>query len=292
MANQSFNSVACGDGYTDAATISQVFGSGGGAFEIQDQPAFYKLQYGGQGSDTWTDEQQLGAGGGTIPPGVTGIAFRNASNGVVATVSAYIIPAAQPHLALSFPSPTSGNVVLVPTVTLAAFPPTAPADGQLITLILPATFDPIGGKTIRWLLEFNATESVWDFMGGPALYSEVQTSESPAATGLYVALATPGPSITVPRLMDAQTEIGAFINDANSTALMSYDIGGTGAVDADAVQVLPPTAGGAAIGASVSRPREKVNLPALSVLTAKYKTVGAGQQVASRWMRLTPVRLT
>lgn len=97
-----FTSVTCGNDYTNAATIRDVFESGGGVFEVDNHAAIYKLQYGGLGADYWTDEATIGTGGGSIPPGVTGIAFRNATAGQNAVVSALIRNRAQPHLTLSF----------------------------------------------------------------------------------------------------------------------------------------------------------------------------------------------
>ncbi len=105
------NTVACGDNYTDAATIKDVFQSGGGAFQIQNQPVFFKCQYGGQGVDAWTEEQQLGVGGGPVPPNVTGVAFRNAVAGKTATVSAFIVPKGQPSLSLAFPGAVASALI-------------------------------------------------------------------------------------------------------------------------------------------------------------------------------------
>jgi hypothetical protein len=110
VANSQFNNVVCGDNYTDAATIRDVFGSGGGVFEITNEPVVYSLQFGGQGADNWTEEATIGTGGGTIPPGCTGVRFRNATAGLPATVSALIRHIAQPHLSLSFANP----VIVVP----------------------------------------------------------------------------------------------------------------------------------------------------------------------------------
>lgn len=151
MANSEFTGVSCGDNYTDAATIRDVFGSGGGVFEVQNQPVKYKLQYGGQGVDYWTSEAVVGTGGGTIPPGVTGLAFRNAVAGQTAVVSALIRPAAQPHLALSFPAATviTGNMQLIATVTLAT-----PSPG--FGVAVPA----VGGANLHGIVSVRSTAAV------------------------------------------------------------------------------------------------------------------------------------
>ena len=107
----SFNAVVlAGTAYSDAATIQDVWGAAGGAFNITGGSVFYSLQYpapllganqGGFGTPQWTDDAQLTAGTGQIPPRVTGIKFRNVSASSPATVSAVIASPNQPVLALS-----------------------------------------------------------------------------------------------------------------------------------------------------------------------------------------------
>ena len=87
---------------------------------------------------------------------------------------------------------------------------------------------------------------------------------------------------------DYDVEIGGRLrcNTTNLAAFMSYDIGGTAAVDADSVQ-------GFINGAndnygSFSRVRRKAGLTAIT-LTAKYKAGNGTQQFDSRWMRVTPI---
>lgn len=162
MANEQFNSVACGDQFTDAATIRDVFGSGGGVFEVQGNPVSYTLQFGGQGEDFWTQEATIGTGGGTIPPGVTGVRFRNFIAGSVATVSALIRHKNQPHLSLSFAAPTfpsfaNLNVVFDSILTVAAASFDVPSIGngfRALQGFLYARGDNAGG-TVNVNLELN-----------------------------------------------------------------------------------------------------------------------------------------
>jgi len=71
-------------------------------------------------------------------------------------------------------------------------------------------------------------------------------------------------------------------------AFHSYDIGGTGAVDADAVYGQSPGATGAA---SSVRTRRKAALTVVT-LTSKYRATSAVNCLfASRWMAVVPVRL-
>lgn len=108
---QEIVSIACGDDFTNAATILDVFDSGGGAFQVSGNAAKYILQYGNRGDNFFTDEATIGLGGGIIPPGVTGVRFRNAVASSVAVVSALIRHKAQPHLALSFPALATGGMI-------------------------------------------------------------------------------------------------------------------------------------------------------------------------------------
>src|SRR5206468_1627052 len=107
MANADFYSVACGNDYTEATTIRDAIGASGGVFAVQDQPTRYRLQFGKYGSDDWTRGRIIGTGGGTIPRGATGVQFRNASPGVVSTVTAVFALADEPLLSLTFPAAAS-----------------------------------------------------------------------------------------------------------------------------------------------------------------------------------------
>jgi hypothetical protein len=88
------NQVTVGDQYgttTPRAQILDVFTSSGGWFSVSSNPVVVQLQYGYRGSSRFTDEQVLGVGAfGTLPPGCTGIRFRNLNAGSAGTVTAYI----------------------------------------------------------------------------------------------------------------------------------------------------------------------------------------------------------
>jgi hypothetical protein len=64
------------------------------------------------------------------------------------------------------PPPVGISIAIVP---LASFPPASPTEGQIIVLVLPASYDPVGGKTLRWLLCYDSTNLVWGFIGGPPI---------------------------------------------------------------------------------------------------------------------------
>lgn len=167
-----------------------------------------------------------------------------------------------------------------------AAPPGSPADGDLWLLPADAT------NGVEWLFKYNAgsaSANKWEFIGGAALYAEVATSET-TSSATYAALATAGPSIALPRVGDYDVAIGCGLLNASAGAFnfMSYDIGGTGAVDADAIS---DQTGSTSNWQQPMRTRRKAGLTAVT-LTAKYKSPSA--TVASfqnRFMSVVPVRV-
>jgi hypothetical protein len=162
--------------------------------------------------------------------------------------------------------------------------PSSPENGDQCVLT-----DSLTAPTYSWLLQYVSAKSTnkWQFIGGSPLVAEVATSQTSSSTS-YAALATVGPSITVPVAGDYLVGIGAFFLNAvtGQVGRMSYDIGGTGAVDADAIY-------GADIASSPLGPGhlsriQKKSLTAVA-LVSKYKTNTGTYTWADRWMHLTPV---
>lgn len=172
-----------------------------------------------------------------------------------------------------------------------------PTDWGRVTSLPPS---PSVGDTCRcladktngivWSLEYDGEGSFpWKVMGAPPpLWSEITTTEGTASTS-YTNLATVGPSITVPLKGDYDVDIGhrLFSGPAGADILMSYAIGATAAVDADAANDF-----GAGQNANFFRPRRKTNLAAGAALVAKYRVSAASEaKWSARWMRVTPVRV-
>ena len=162
-------------------------------------------------------------------------------------------------------------------------------DGQETILV-----DSTSAPTYAWRLRYNSTLTKWEFVGGRPAFAEVVTSETTAST-TYAALATAGPSIVLPVAGAYMVEIGGFLQDADGAVSvacsMSYDIGGTGAVDADRIHgEWAGFAGSLTIGSNHSRARVKTGLTAVT-LTAKYKVSAGTGTFAERWMSVTPVTL-
>lgn len=140
-----------------------------------------------------------------------------------------------------------------------------------------------------WHFKYDPTSGKWDFAGGPPLTARVDTSET-TASAAYVALTTVGPSITVPFAGDYLIEV--FSEQLHSAAaqvmLHSYDIGGTGAADADAAIASSPAAN---MPFTVPKPRLKTGLAASTALVSKYRTTAATATFRFREMRVLPVRV-
>jgi hypothetical protein len=155
-----------------------------------------------------------------------------------------------------------------------------------------------GTAGVRWHLVYDASDGAtypWLYIGGPPLTAEAQsggTFESTATTANYAALATAGPSITLPRAGDYDVAIGCrAYNDTNGdSGAMSYDIGGTAASDNDAI-LFSETAGTNTSPANYYRMRRKTGLTAVT-LTSKYKAiVGGNATFTARSISATPVRV-
>lgn len=182
--------------------------------------------------------------------------------------------------------------------------PGSPSDGQITVLV-----DSTSAPTYLWVLVWNSTASKWYYVGGLPAVVIVDTSEgladSAAATS-YNALATAGPSFTVPNAGDYYVEVGSFQssrvdNGTQQVAYHSFDTGGTGAINNDAAKSQPGDSAslGQTTSASVtSGPRLKTGLAASTALVSKYKMSGhtVGQTptptFANRFMRVHPKSVT
>ena len=187
------------------------------------------------------------------------------------------------QIALQFPIGASQLQSAATVTTL----PTAPVNGQEVYYVADAT------NGIVWHLKYrsaSASAYKWEFVGGPSLFAEIATNETTAST-TYVALATAGPTVTVPLAGDYDVEIS--LRNLNSGAglacLRSFSIGATAAVDADAAVGAP------AVGSTDSfcslRYRRKTALAASTALAAKYRVTGGTGSFITRAMQVTPVRV-
>jgi hypothetical protein len=182
-------------------------------------------------------------------------------------------------------SPTIGTVM-----------PSSPVDGQEFTLV-----DSLTAPTYAWRFRYIAsiTDSYkWVFVGGASLHAIADGPHlTPTNQGSYIAL-TGGPDVTLPRAGIYNVEQGFQINSYNDAGggaggkcYMSYTIGATAAVDADAVNSQPYIG---ALAFAVSGNRMKTFPAAGTILSARYRHDNYGSNVywAKRWLRVTPVRVS
>jgi hypothetical protein len=160
----------------------------------------------------------------------------------------------------------------------------APEDGDEVYLEVDGT------NGVLWHLRYVAAEATykWRFLGGPPLVSEITSDETTTSTS-YAALSTAGPAIALPRAgdYDVTTRVGLRHSTDGATVDMSYDIGSTGAVSADGMDIENSKAG---LRLHLVRSRRKTALTT-ETLTAKYKTSGATATFKDRLMSVTPVRI-
>lgn len=155
--------------------------------------------------------------------------------------------------------------------------PGAPIDGQEVDFIVDAT------NKVVWRLRYNAAGGTykWEYRGGQPLAAYVDANEQRNAL-TYGALTTAGPTVTVPRPgeYDVEVECTGFAI-STSSGFHSFDIGGTGATDADATRV-------PADDASVYRRHRKTLTVAGQALTSKYKSATGATYFGSRRLAITP----
>jgi hypothetical protein len=177
------------------------------------------------------------------------------------------------------------------TTTSGTIFPTSPADGNIFVYLADAT------NGVNWTFKYNAGSASsykWECIGGRPLWSAVAAAEV-TTSATYAALGTAGPSVILPFAGDYDIAIGFHGSAAvaSAHAEMSYDIGGTGAVDADFVQLSTTESAGIGLSAStaVSRVNRKTGLTVVT-LTSKYKANGDSWTFKNRWMSVMPVRVT
>lgn len=157
--------------------------------------------------------------------------------------------------------------------------PSVPSDGDEYIYVASVS------DGVLWWLKYNAALGKWRVLGGDPLFAEVVASVSQSGATYAALTGSAGPVIAAPLAGVYDVAIGAVLSAGATTRLasMSYDIGATPAVDADAVVY------GGADSASVQAQRRKT--VGVVSLTSKYKnSVGSGV-FSKRWMRIMPVTI-
>ena len=183
------------------------------------------------------------------------------------------------------PDPTLwGAALLSPAIGYGTSFPASPIDGQEHILV-----DNVITPTYSWRFRYVASRATnkWVFIGGSPLTSEVATSETTNSTS-YVALATPGPIVTVPIAGEYFVEHGFQLNTGAGSAFaasMSFDIGATAAVDTNSTTNVSAVTGQ---GGGACYRRQRLTLAAVA-LTSKYKVNAGTCGYSKRWMSLNPI---
>ena len=181
--------------------------------------------------------------------------------------------------------------------------PTAPSDGMEVYFQSTTTGTGGGSTTMEgagvvWHLRYReagASGKKWEVIAAPRIGDSIgngtiATGESTAST-TYTALTTAGPVVTLPLAGDYEVTLGFTGYNGNTSAVssMSYDIGVTGAVDADAVQVGQSNAAANAYAAA-TKTRLKTGLTAVT-LTSKYKASAGTSAFWNRYLVVRPTRV-
>jgi hypothetical protein len=180
---------------------------------------------------------------------------------------------------------SDGKSDFLPLV-VTALPTTSPSggalyDGQECYYLADAT------NNVVWHLKYKTSTAKWHYVGGPPLYAETTNQDSTGSTGAYIALGNAGPSIPIPLAGTYMVSQGAVHNSntASANSYMSYDIGATGAVDADGIFWQNSTA----LNAYTPGTRTRRKTLTAVTLTSKYKASAGFSTFRDRWMSVLPV---
>lgn len=149
---------------------------------------------------------------------------------------------------------------------------------------------------VLWHLRYRSGASgsyKWEVISGNGMYDFTPAGEFTAST-TYTALTTAGPIVKVPLAGDYLIDVQATMRSPSTaaTSFMSYDIGGTGANDADALTLRQPDASNYNVRAQTIFTKPKTFATAGVNLTAKYRVDGGSAALFwQRWIRITPVRV-
>ena len=176
------------------------------------------------------------------------------------------------------PSPPSFGAGALTPVTYGTTLPASPTDGQEAILV-----DSLTAPTYSWRFRYNAGHASdaykWEFIGGSRPDVVIAASGESTNSGTFTTLTTSGPNFTCPRAGLYEVTVG--MNAINGTGIMSFAIGATAAVEANAAH-------------SSGDRASVVTVPAAAtVLSARYRAsdTGAARPFYQRHMMVQPVRV-
>jgi hypothetical protein len=162
--------------------------------------------------------------------------------------------------------------------------PGGPADGQEVYFLANAASGTV------WHLRYRTASLRWEFLGGPALFSEVVPREGTASTA-FVDLATVGPQITLPAPGDYDITVECLLTpnptaDAFGLACVQY---GAVASAGDGVAAQNPANGNMSV--SVAHTVRRSRGTAGEVIKMVYRTTVGTAIFERRALTIRPVRL-
>lgn len=298
------NNVSAQDEYAAALTLGPTFTAKSAIITVANNPALMQFAIGRIGDWRWTDEREFFSIPQSFRVGnIVGIRFRNAVAGDPAQILCTLYGDADPVFeagtpftaTLSATGSISSNVI-VPTVALASFPPANPSDGQTVLLALPSSYDPIGGKTTRWLCSYDASLAMWHVTGAPL----AMHNSGPLTPDATDAWAYPD-AIPAPRPGDY---LGRYLATGWTTTNNSGIIGLVLGVVKSAGTILNPQEIVGGVGAPLGNSGDYAALVAEDLLTGLaagdqilggYNFQGANPgnaRLISRVLTATPVRIS
>lgn len=190
-------------------------------------------------------------------------------------------------MAWKFFTPDQGSGV--PAVTAL---PSSPEDGDQIIFT-----DSLTAGTYHWHLRYVSARASnkWVYVGGSPAVNSVTASQN-CSSSAYGDLSTTGPSITLPVAGDYLISISARCDDTDGSNVaipfISYAIGATSAVDADAAMYYPGASASQQPYTFLHRTKKKTGLTAVAI-TMKYKTSGGAYTTtyAERELQITPIAI-
>jgi hypothetical protein len=170
--------------------------------------------------------------------------------------------------------------------------PASPADGQEYILV-----DSTSAPTYSWHLKYSSAASKWLWVGGADAFVAVDTVEG-CTSVTYVALATAGPSFTVPRAGDYLLEFGARVipnvsGGGSDQGYMAFDLGASAATDNDAA-VGTYSVSTVGIISTLLMQRKKTGLAASTAIVSKYRVSSAANngKFMLRYLKVRPISVT
>ena len=156
--------------------------------------------------------------------------------------------------------------------------PSSPGDGKEVI------YEADGTNSAYWHLKFKASSGKWVKVGGPPLYSRIDTSEN-TTSGSYTDLTTVGPSITVALAGNYRVGFGGVLasGGAGYGVYIAPKFGSAAVSSAD--EALHSTGYHVALMRSI--PSQA--LAASDLVKLQYKTGTGTASFYSRWLELDPI---